>query len=195
MYEDLIRQKKEHELMDATKHAAISGAGYGGIGGGLLAVLGGEKSLPKVAMKALLAAAPSAALSAGSVYGGTKLMGMPDEDETNAFTSRGALGGGLGGGLSGGVVGALLASGKLRGLAPIAEKAVEKVGIPKGLTDNLLTDYIKKWALKPGASATAKGAALLGGAGAAGGAYWGGGEGMTMDATRGLLDDDEEERL
>lgn len=189
LYKELMREKmREREVEDATKDAALAGSAYGAIGGGLGSILSGQRSIPRVIANSLLGAAGSAALSGGAIYGGSKLMGPPTDEEDSGFTTRGALGGGLGGLLTGAGIGGLLGAGKLKFLAKPASKIV---GEEAGLFNNLITDKLKEWARSPSRGNATKAAALLGGGAGAAGSYWGSGEGMTLDALRGYEDEDE----
>lgn len=191
--EDILEAREKEKLAQVTKDAAKSGGGYGGLIGLGTGLLSEKKSIANLLSKTIGGALGGAATSAGSTYLGSKLAGTPDEGEEGGYTNRGALGGSILGGLAGAGGGALVGSAGLRRLAArLGETGLGKkaAGLAKDALpsiDSYAGDFVKKMALK-GKGPSAK---ALGLAGAAGGGFWGGGEGMQLDYYK-TLDDEEE---
>lgn len=181
-YHDAMKRRHENELTDTAKEAAKSAAIWGGLGSAATQLITGNRSLPNILLRGLGGAAVAAPVAGGATLLGGSILGAPRDDEPAGYSRRGAVGGAVGGSLLGGGLGYLLGSGRLRGLAklkPVAsalEHAKDMLPI-----DNLVTDQLKKWALKGGHPNGLKGAALLGAGGGLFGGMTGLDEGMGID--------------
>ncbi len=114
-YDELLRDKRRKDAtIEAAKKAGISGAATGGVLGGLGALFSEGRGWGSVAKAALAGAGSYGALSGGTSYLGSQLLGAPDEDDPTAYTRRGAVGGAVGGGAVGAGLGALANKGKLK---------------------------------------------------------------------------------
>ncbi len=160
--DELMQRKRRQSVGDAARQAAISGAVSGGALGGITSLLGGTRSKAALLKAALLGAGGGAGVAAGTTALGGAIMGAPEEDDPNAYTRRGAVGGLVGGGVLGAGIGALLTKGRMK--AP-----------------GLVGDYFTKLGTK-GASGLKQGAAAGSLGGALGAAYMGSDEGMQVDA-------------
>jgi hypothetical protein len=160
-YDEWQQRKK---LKKTTKDAAlgsgltsaITGAGYG-----FFTKKNPHDVLALAAKSGLL----GGLIGGGSVYAGSKILGLPQPEETTGYTRRGSLGGSVVGGGLGIGLGAGLGSGL----------------IPRPRSTNLITKYIAQLVKKPGLQTAAKGAAILGPIGAITGGYLGNDEGLILD--------------
>lgn len=157
------------EEKERLKTLLISGGVSGGILGGAGSLLSGAKKFGSVGKAAAIGAGLSAALSGGSGMLGEALM-PGGENDPQANTKKGALGGAVGGGLMGAGAGALLGVGGKGGLGRNL-KAMLMNNFGRGV----LAKNVGKIATPLG------GAASLGALGAAVGGYQGSDEGMQMD--------------
>lgn len=183
-YDREKREERKRALDDAGKAAASAALWGGGFGAVDDLLWGGQRSLPKLAKKALGHAALWGGIGGGAAYLGNKLLGEANPADPSAHTRQGAVGGAVGGGLGGAGLGYLLGSGKLAGLQHIpgagrAARAAKEV-LP---LDNVLMDWVKSRMKHPGHGS---GLALASGLGAAGlglGALHGLSAGMDRDVT------------
>ena len=170
--DEILETPKRRSVADLMKELAISGGVSGaalGLGTGM--AFGKIKNLRNALKIGATGAGIGSAIAAGAGGTGAAVLGTPDDDEGNAYTKRGGIGGAIAGGLAGAGIGGLLASGKM---APKVFKA-----IMKSQGDNAI---IKKIASMRGAkNAGIKGAGIGGAALGAVGSYQGADEGMQMD--------------
>ncbi len=146
---------------------AVAGISGGVTGAGLAGVLGGIKrgtTFRGVAKSAGTAGLASAALLAGGVAIGRRVLGNPKKNEANAYTKRAAVGGSIGGAVAGGLGGLALLKTR-RGARKLVEASK--------------TLRPAQWIRKSGAlGGTAVGAGL----GGLYGGYQGADEGTAVDA-------------
>ena len=179
----------EERLREATKKAALSGGLSGGVLGGATAMMSGVRSPGRLLAAALGGGAATGGLTGGSIYAGSKAMGVPEADEPSGYALRGGLGGLMAGGMGGALLGALASRARpLKTLTKMAEKAEVPV-------DNLMGDFYKRLTNRPMKEAMAKGSMLGGGIGAGVGAFLGSDEGMQLDFIENQLKEARRQRL
>jgi len=181
--------KKENDdaFWRSIRDAALSGSLSGLVLGAGGRFLGGGRTLADLAKAGAGGAALSGGISGGSVAAGNILMGPPEEEETQPYTRRGALGGLAGGALLGGLAGGLAGAGKI-------PKAAGKL---KGVvpTENLLFETLAKYGKAPTAGRVAAGTGIGAGTGGIGSAFLGSDEGMQVDMILAELDEAQKRRL
>jgi hypothetical protein len=156
----------EHdEARKAALQATLSSGAAGGLYGLGFAAISGKKKALELAKFAAKAGLISGSVGGGGVYAGSRILGMPSEEETTGMTRRATTGGALIGGAAGMGVGALAGSGALK-------------ANPKS---NLIGEYLAKIGSRPGLKSATRGAAVTGLAGSLIGAYLGNDEGMMLD--------------
>lgn len=151
------------EMEERLRSMLLSGGLSGAVIGSGASALGGAKKLGQIAKAGSLAGLAGAGIAAGSGLIGETVMGAPDPDDSQGFTTRGGVGGAIGGGLAGAGLGALM------GFRPVRAAVMTNLG------RGALAKGIGKIG-SPGV-----GAAALGTIGAAAGGFQGADEGMQLD--------------
>lgn len=185
--DEILRRRRQAEIEEAAKGAAISGGLSGMLYGGVGNILSGGRKLSHMLKAAGIGGLVTASAAGGATYLGSQILGAPEAEDPGAYATRGGLGGLLAGGLTGGALGALVGSGKLQKFAklPFASKLAQKA--KEGMGENLVTSKLMEWAKEGGAPASKKGAALLGAILGGTGMAIGSGEGMQVDYLRNQL--------
>ena len=174
------------EQRERLKALLISGGVSGAVLGGGGSLLSGAKGFGPVGKAAAIGAVLSGGLAAGSGAVGDFLTPRADPNDPQAHSKRGAIGGAVAGGVLGAGAGGLLAIG-----------AGGKGGIGRTLKAALMSNMGRGLLAKGvGKIATPlKGAAALGGLGAAVGGFQGVDEGMQMDFIDGLRREERRKRM
>jgi hypothetical protein len=167
-----------------------SGAISGGVVGGATSLLGGAKSLGKIAKGGLIGAGLAGGLSGLSGALGLKALGSPEEEDTSGYTKRLGAGGAIAGGAAGAGLGALLGLSGMGKASMVGRGArYAKAGLMSALGRGAAAKGIAK------VSSPVAGALLTGLGGAAVGGYQGADEGMQMDFLRNLSIQEKERLL
>lgn len=163
-----MKYSEDERVKEATLKALLSGAASGGVFGAATSALSSKnplKLLP-ILKSAALGATTAGGIAGGSTYLGSKLAGVPSEEETSGYTKRASLGGAVGGGAIGAVAGALASRGKLP--------------LPK-VTPRFISKYFDDLASRGAKESIPRGVLIGALAGGVPAAFYAGDEGMQID--------------
>lgn len=194
-YYDAEKKHERDAALESAKQAATSAGAWGGSFSALGQLLGGNRSFPSIAARALGSAATWGALGGGANYLGHEILGAPAENDPSAGIKQSAVGGAVGGGVGGAGLGYLLGSGKLSGLKDLpGAGTISKIAHETLPLDNMVTDMIKSRIAHPSRGQGLKLAATLGLLGAGLGGFNAATTGMESDTNRNLTEEDEHAR-